>query len=133
MLETGKRRGQVSKQMPWLQLAFYMITVELLALYGLAFSGHFPAEFRSAELRSGAGAMLFWATLGAAVPVAIVAGGIALRVLSWPAIVIGGGAVLLAAPLLLRTFPDRFVNGLAGLATFATSALGAAVLFWAAG
>ena len=133
MLETGKRRGQVSKQMPWLELAFFMITVELLALYGLAFSGHFPAEFRSAELRGGAGAMLFWATLAAAVLAAIVAGCITLRVLPWPAIVIGGGAMLLAAPFLLRPFPDRFVNGLAGLVTFAMSALGTAVLFWAAG
>jgi hypothetical protein len=119
--------------MPWLQLAFFIITVELLALYGLAFSGHFPVEFRNAELRNGTGAMLFWATLAAAVAAVIVAGGVALRVLSWPAIVIGGGAMLLAAPLLLRPFPDRFVNGLAGLATFATSALGVAVLFWAAG
>jgi hypothetical protein len=119
--------------MPWLQLAFFMITVELLALYGLAFSGHFPAEFRNTELRNGAGATLFWATLAAAVLAAIVAGCMALRVLSWPAIVIGGGGMLLATPLLLRPFPDRFVNGLAGLATFATAALGAAVLFWAAG
>ena len=119
--------------MPWLQLAFFMITVELLALYGLAFSGHFPAEFRSAELRGGPGAMLFWATLAAALLAAIVAGCIALRVLPWPAIVIGGGAMLLAAPLLLRPFPDRFVNGPAGLATFAMSALGTAVLFWATG
>jgi hypothetical protein len=83
--------------MPWLQLAFFAITVELLALYGLAFSGHFPAEFRNPELSGGA------------------------------------GAILLAAPLLLRPFPDRFANGLAGLATFAMSALGAAILFWAAG
>lgn len=119
--------------MPWLELAFFMITVELLALYGLAFSGHFPAEFRNAELTGGAGAMLFWATLAAAVLAAMVAGCIALRVLPWPAIVIGGGAMLLAAPLLLRPFPDRFVNGPAGLATFAMSALGTAVLFWAAG
>jgi hypothetical protein len=123
----------MSKQMPWLQLAFFTITVELLALYGLAFSGHFPAEFRNPELRGGAGAMLFWATLVVAVLAAIVAGCITLRVLSWPSIVIGGGAMLLAAPLLLRPFPDRFVNGLAGLATFAMSALGTAVLLWAAG
>ena len=64
---------------------------------------------------------------------AIVAGCVALHLLPWPAIVIGGGAMLLATPLLLRPFPDRFVNGLAGLATFAMSALGTAVLFWAAG
>ncbi len=119
--------------MPWLQLAFFVITVELLALYGLAFSGHFPVEFRSAELRGGTGALLFWATLAAAVLATIVAACSALRVLPWPAIVIGGGAMLLAAPLLLRPLPDRFVNGLAGLVTFAMSALAAAVLFWAAG
>jgi len=119
--------------MPWLELALFMITVELLALYGLAFSGHFPAEFRNAQVTGGTGTMLFWATLAAAVLAAIVAGCVALHLLPWPAIVIGGGAMLLAAPLLLRPFPDRFVNGLAGLTTIAMSALGTAVLFWAAG
>ena len=58
---------------------------------------------------------------------------IALRTLPWPAIIIGGGAMLLAAPLLLRPFPDRFVDGLAGLATFAVSALAIAAVLWAAG
>lgn len=119
--------------MSWLQLAFFIITVELLALYGLAFSGHFPAEFRNAEFRGGMGAMLFWATLAVAALAAIVAGCVALRVLSWPAMIIGGGAMLLAAPLLLRPFPDHFVNGIAGLAAFALGALASAVLFWAAG
>jgi hypothetical protein len=119
--------------MPWLQLALFTITVELLALYGLAFSGHFPAEFRNPRFKSGFGAIAFWATLAAAALAALIALAMALRMLTWPAIIIGGGAMLLAAPLLLRPFPDRFVNGLAGLATFAMTALGAAVLFWAAG
>jgi hypothetical protein len=38
--------------------------------------------------------------------------------------VIGGGAMVLFAPLLLQPFPDSFVNGRRGLLTFAGIAAG---------
>ena len=119
--------------LPWFALLLFMVAVELLALYGLAFSGHFPAEFRNPKLKRGIGATAFWATLAAAALAAAITLAMALRMLTWPAIVIGGGAMLLAAPLLLRSFSDTFVNGLAGLATFAVSALAIAIVLWTAG
>jgi hypothetical protein len=119
--------------LPWFELGLFMTAVQLLALYGLAFSGHFPAEFRDPKLRNGLGGAAFWGTLAAATIAAIIALTITLRVLPWTAIIIGGGAMLLAAPLLLRSFSDTFVNGLAGLATFAVSALAIAIVLWTAG
>jgi hypothetical protein len=117
----------------WGALALFMIAVVLLALYGLTVSGHFPAEARAPALRSALGAIILWTTLVEAGVAAMVAIAAAPRVLPWPAIVIGGGAMLLFAPLLLRPLPDRFVNGHAGLLSFAGGALLAAVGLWVVG
>jgi len=107
-----------------------MMAVGLLALYGLTFSGHFPAEFRSPQLKEGVGTAVLWGTLAAASLAAIVVFAMALRALSWPTMVIGGGATLLATPLLLRPFPDRFVDGPASLITFAAGGALAAFCLW---
>ncbi len=119
--------------MLWFDLVLFMLAVGLLALYGLAFSGHFPAEFRNPKLNRGGGAMMLWATLAAAGLAAIAVFAVALHALPWSAIIIGGGGMLLAAPLLLRPFPDRFVDGLSGLVAFAAGALVIAVALWAVG
>jgi hypothetical protein len=117
---------------PWIELALFMAGVGFVALYGLTVSGHFPAEFRADNLESGAGATVIWATIivtSAAAATILIVGWIALP---WYAIVIGGGAVLLATPLLLRPFPDWFVDGRAGLWVFAAGALAIALILWAA-
>jgi hypothetical protein len=116
---------------PWIELVLFMAAVALLALYGLTLSGHFPAEFRAPELRSGFGAMTMWTTIVAACLAAVIVLSVAWRVLPWYAVTIGGGGMLLAAPLLLRPFPDRFVNGRAGLVTFAAGATAVAIILWA--
>ena len=118
--------------LPWGNLALFMIATALLALYGLTVSGHFPAELRAAALRTSIGATTVWATLVAAGLAAIVAIAAAQRVLPWSAIIIGGGAMLLFAPLLLRPLPDRFVNGYAALLVFAGAAAVAALILWVA-
>jgi len=48
----------------------------------------------------------------------VVGAAAAWRIMPWPAAVIAGGAAILAAPLLLRPLPDRFVNGRAALLAF---------------
>jgi len=97
----------------------------LIALYGLTVSGHFPAEFRGAALRGGQGILLLRATMVVAGLAGVVVLVRAWNTLPWYAAVIGGGAMLLFAPLLLQPLPDRFVNGRGGLITFS---LGAALL-----
>jgi hypothetical protein len=116
---------------PWLKLSFYIVSVAFLALYGLTVSGHFPAELRTPQLKTGMGAAVLWTTLAAACLAAIIVVGVAPTVLHWTEIIIGGGAMLLAAPLLLRLFPDRFVDGSGGLVALATGAILAALMLWA--
>ena len=101
-----------------LPLVLFAALVLSVALGALAASGHFPHERRDPSLRGGFGdAVLFGAcallTLSFVVGVAA-----AWRILPWPAAVIAGGAAILAAPLLLRPLPDRFVNGRAALVAF---------------
>src|SRR5438128_1845135 len=82
-----------------------MGSVLLAALYGLAASGHFPAEFRPKKLQRGWGALVLWGTMiatGLAGTSVLV---LAWRALPWYATVIGGGAALLFAPLLLQPLP----------------------------
>ena len=119
-------------EMNWVALGLLMGSVLFVALYGLAASGHFPAEFRPERMQRGWGAQVLWGTMmatglaGAAVLV------LAWRALPWYAIVIGGGAALLFAPLLLQPLPDSFVNGRRGLLVLAAGAVILAALMWRA-
>jgi hypothetical protein len=109
-------------------LIVFMAMLLALSLYGLAASGHFPPEHRSPALKAGTGRAVLCATLGLAM-IGLVAGVIsALRLVPWFAAVIGGGAMVLAAPLILRPFPDAFVNGRGALVTFAGAGAALAML-----
>jgi hypothetical protein len=114
----------------WVALGLLMGSVLLAALYGLAASGHFPAEFRPEKLRRGWGALVLWGTMMATGLAGAVALALAWRALPWYATVIGAGAALLFAPLLLQPLPDSFVNGRRGLLAFAAGAILLAVLMW---
>ena len=50
-------------EIDWVALGLLMGTVLLASLYGLAASGHFPAEFRPAKLQRGWGALVLWGTM----------------------------------------------------------------------
>jgi hypothetical protein len=116
--------------LPWAELALFMLSIGSLALYGLAASGHFPAELRAPEMSRGGGAAVLWATI---VVAALTAAGtlwLGARVLPWYAIVIGGGMMLLFAPLALRAFPDRFVDGPVALLVFSATATGTTAVAW---
>jgi hypothetical protein len=116
----------------WPQLLLFVGVILLLALYGLTASGHFPSEFRGENLKGPAGAVTLWGSM----VLAVLAAGAALasgwQHLTWYAAVIGGGAVLLFAPLLLRPFPDTFVNGPLGLVIFSMGAAAVAGVLWMA-
>jgi hypothetical protein len=112
----------------WPQLVLFAAVVLLLALYGLTASGHFPTEFRGAAVKQGAGPVVLWGSMLLAALAAVAALIMAWEHLPWHAAIIGGGAMLLFAPLLLRPFPDSFVNGLAGLLVFSVGAAALAAL-----
>jgi hypothetical protein len=119
-------------EMNWVALGLLMGSVLLAALYGLAVSGHFPAEFRPATLQRGWGVLVLWGTMLATGLACVSVLVVAWRALPWYATVIGSGAALLFAPLLLQPLPDSFVNGRRGLLVLATGAVVLAAVMWRA-
>lgn len=118
---------------PLPDLLLFMALILVLALYGLTVAGHFPHEHRGAALRTAAGALVLWGSLALAAALTGLAGVLAWQRLPLYAAVIGGGAMLLAAPLVLQPFPDSFVNGRRGLISLAALAAIIAVLAVKAG
>jgi hypothetical protein len=108
---------------PLAELVLFMALVLVLSLYGLTVSGHFPLEHRSASLRTAVGSLLLWGTLGLCALLTVLAADFAWRHIPLYAAAIAGGAMLLAAPLVLQPLPDSFVNGRRGLLFFAGLAL----------
>lgn len=103
----------------WPALILFSALVLSVSMYGLSLSGHFPADQRPADLRGPAGQAILGGT-GMAVAIC---GLLALR-LAWlavpvPMAIIGAGGALLAAPLVLQMFPDKFVDGRGGLMALA--------------
>lgn len=109
-------------------LSLFMALVLVLSLYGLAASGHFPAEHRAQALNTAIGALILWGTIALALILTVATLGLAWSRLPLYAAVIGGGGMLLAAPLLLQPFPDRFVNGRRALLSLSLLALLLAVV-----
>ncbi len=107
-------------------LVLFMALILVASLHGLAASGHFPRALRSSA--SGVGPIILFGSM--AVAIAGLASGIvaAVRFIPWYAAIIGGGLAILAAPLVLQRFPDRFVDGRGALLTFAAANLVLAIL-----
>jgi hypothetical protein len=112
---------------PLPELAVFMALVLVLSLYGLTASGHFPQEHRAASLRTPGGHILLWGTIALCAVLALSAAAFAWQRVPLYAAVIGGGAMVLIAPLLLRPLPDSFVNGRRALLFFAAVGLGLAL------
>ena len=114
----------------WLWLASFMAGILSAALYGLTASGHFPAERREQKFRETQGALVLWSTL----LVTLLSVGamlvLAWRALPWYIALLGGGAMLLFAPMLLQPLPDSFVNGRRGLLAFCACAVAFTGLMW---
>src|SRR5262249_52849684 len=98
-----------------LPLALFMALVLASALHGLAASGHFPAQHRAPALTSGAGPVILYGTTAIAATAFVAGLAPAWHALPWPAAVIGGGGMLLAAPLAVRGFSGRVCYGRSAL------------------
>ena len=92
------------------ELTLFMALVLVLSLYGLTVSGHFPKEHRRASLRSAVGRIWLWGTIALCAALAFATLVFAWRHVPPAAAVIGGGAMVLIAPLVLRPLPDSFVD-----------------------
>jgi hypothetical protein len=113
---------------PLPELALFMALVLVLSLYGLTVSGHFPHEHRHPALQVGVGPLLLWGTMALCAALTLAALAFAWQRLPLYAAVIGGGTMVLFAPLLLQPLPDSFVNGRQGLLAFAGLATGLALI-----
>ena len=112
-------------------LALFAALLLALALHGLAASGQFPREHRAPALATGMGPFVLYGSIAVAI-LCLLAGFVsAWRMIPWYAAVIGGGLAILAAPLVLQQFPDRFVDGRAALLSFVCAgAVLALLLLW---
>ena len=108
-------------------LAVFMALVLVLSLYGLTVSGHFPEEHRSDSLKSAGGRLVLWGTIVLCAALAVMTLAYAWQHLPLPSAIIGGGAMVLFAPLLLQPLPDTFVDGRRGLLTFSFIGVGLAL------
>lgn len=101
-----------------LPLVSFMALLFAASLHALAAAGHFPRAHDTA-LRSAAGALILYGSI--VLSIACVGAGfvIAWQRIPWSAAVIGGGLMLLFAPLALQLFPDWFVDGAGALIAFA--------------
>jgi hypothetical protein len=125
--------GMLPYMLPyWPQLALFASVVLLVSLYGLVVSGHFPAEFRGEQLQGPWGAAVLWGSMGVTAAATAAALTACAQHLPWYAAVIGGGAMVLFAPLLLRPLPDSFVNSRLGLLLFGAGAAIVAAALWVA-
>jgi hypothetical protein len=115
----------------FIPVLLFVLVVFAATLQGLAASGHFPIEDKSAKATFRPTRVTLFGSIAVTI-LALVAGIIvALRLTSWSVAIIAGGLVLLFAPLVLRLFPDRFVDGAGALVAFAAAALAsAAILIW---
>jgi hypothetical protein len=100
-------------------LALFAALVLTLTLQALAGSGQFPREHRAPALATALGEIILYGSIAVAIICLLVAASAAWRLIPWYAAVIGGGFAVLAGPIVLQRFPDRFVDGYAALITFA--------------
>lgn len=107
----------------WIPLLLLMALLLALSLHGLAASGHFPHEHRTPALRSGAGRLLLFGTIAIAMVCFAIGITVAWRYIPWYAAIIGGGGVVLFAPLAMHPLPDSFVNGASALIVFCGASL----------
>ncbi len=102
-------------------LVLFTALLLVFSLHTLAASGQFPRAHRAPALASGLGVIILYGTIAVATTSLVVALLAAWRLVPWYAAVIGGGLAILAAPLVLQKFPDRFVDGRASLLSFAVA------------
>ncbi len=102
----------------WVDLLLFMGLLLCASLYVLAASGHFPHEHRPASLKSASGTVILYGSMAGACACFLIGLASIWNLVPWYAAIIGGGLVILAAPPILRVFPDRLVNGRAALLGF---------------
>ncbi len=109
-------------------ILIFAVLVLMATLQMLAASGHFPLHVRDPGMKSAPAVLLLCLSL-MVTATALIAGALAAwESVPWQALVIAAGLSVLAAPVVLQQFSDRFVDGRAALVTFAAGAAFSALL-----
>ncbi|MGE0768972.1 MAG: hypothetical protein AB7L90_21225 [Hyphomicrobiaceae bacterium] len=102
----------------WLALAVFGGLVLCVTLYALSLSVHFPPEHRRASMRGAGGRAVLWGTATIALVGALMALRLGLSALPGSIAVLAGGAIVLAAPFVLKPLPDSLIDDRGGLLLF---------------
>ncbi len=102
----------------WLALLLFAALIVTIAMFGLSLSGHFPAP-QNRQLKDWPARALIICSIIVVAFCTAKALGLAMGRLPAPIAIIGAGAALLVAPLILKSLPDSFVDGRRGLVTLA--------------
>lgn len=111
----------------WLPLALFFVTVLTLTLFLITVSTHLPTVDRPPELQGWTGKGPLWGSVAVAGLAVFLTARLAWSVLPGYAVVLAVGGAVLTAPLVLKPFSDRFLDGPAGPVVFAVTALALAV------
>lgn len=110
-----------------LPLLSFAVCALVAFMFGLVIAAQFPAARRDRALRSGAGALLLWASCGVAAALTVATITFAAAALAWPYAVIAAGLAFLAAPFGMHLLPLAATEGRLGLAVFSAIAIGGLV------
>jgi hypothetical protein len=105
------------------ELLAFMALFLAVSMYALAASGHFPREHRGKKFKTPLGNIILFGTIVLSLLCAATGVYFVQESVPWYAAIIGGGAVVLAAPLVLQLFSDRFVDGRGSLIAFSSAAI----------
>lgn len=112
-------------------LGLFTAILFLVSIQGLAAGGHFPRSHRAPVFLSAGGAFILYGSTIIACMSLVAAVFVAWQLIPWYAAIICGGFAILAAPLGLQLFSDRFVDGRLSLLMFASAGgLLAILLIW---
>jgi hypothetical protein len=111
-------------------LALFAGLLLAVSLHFLSAIGHFPKASRTPEIGTGAGPVILYGTIALLLPAVAYGAWLIWRSAPWYAVVLGGGAAVLFAPLILQNFSDRFVDGRPALIVFAVLACLALLGMW---
>jgi hypothetical protein len=100
-------------------LALFAGLLLAASLYFLSAIGHFPRQSRTPEIGAGAGPVILYGTIALLLPVVLAGAWLIWNSVPWYAAILGGGAAVLFAPLILPNFSDRFVDGRPAVIVFA--------------
>jgi hypothetical protein len=109
-------------------LAVFALLILVASLQLLTASGHFPSHARGPNMKGAAAVLLLWLSLAVTLAALIAGVLVAWGHLPWQGLVIAAGLAVLAAPVILQQFSDRFVDGPGALLAFAGGAIAFALL-----